>query len=390
MGLQFVQLRCRSATRWPTDARLDAIAGDASKPGKRHRHCAKQRRDAMAPPVLQMAFSAAGRAARPLQPVAVGLRGNDRSLNTRQKLLRFGQASIPGQQYRQDLPAGRSLSDRCSGSGHHPPSQSTATPIASPFPRSAIDPTDRTACAAIPQSLDTPVFQNTDGSVALWDMNGTSVIGGGLVASDPGPTWHIKGMGDFFGDGNTDIVLQNDDGSVAVWDMNGTSVIGGGLVAADPGPTWHIKGTGDFFGDGNTDIVLQNDDGSVALWDMNGTNIVGGGEVANNPGTSWNVLDNIMQFIYSASANETLTATPMTPDEFVFISFAAGSHTIDGFNPLQDMIEFSKAQFASFSDVQAATSAVSGGAMINLGNGSSLLLAGINPASLHTSDFALA
>src|ERR1700722_19413209 len=91
MGLQFVQLRCRSATRWPTDARLDAIAGDASKPGKRHRHRAKRRRYAMAPPVLQMAFSAAGRAARPLQPVAVGLRRNDRSLNARQKLLRFGQ-----------------------------------------------------------------------------------------------------------------------------------------------------------------------------------------------------------------------------------------------------------------------------------------------------------
>ena len=91
MGLQFVQLRCRSATRWPTDARLDAIAGDASKPGKRHRHCAKRRRYAMAPPVLQMAFSAAGRAARPLPPVAVGLRRNDRSLNARQKLLRFGQ-----------------------------------------------------------------------------------------------------------------------------------------------------------------------------------------------------------------------------------------------------------------------------------------------------------
>ena len=45
----------------------------------------------MAPPVLQMAFSAAGRAARPLQPVASGLRRNDRSLNAGQKLLRFGQ-----------------------------------------------------------------------------------------------------------------------------------------------------------------------------------------------------------------------------------------------------------------------------------------------------------
>jgi hypothetical protein len=234
------------------------------------------------------------------------------------------------------------------------------------------------------------VLQNTDGSVALWDVSGTSVIGGGLAASDPGPTWHVVGTGDFFGDGNTDIVLQNTDGSVALWDMQGNSIVGGGLVASNPGTAWHVKGTGSFFGDGNTDIILQNDNGSVALWDMQGTNIVGGGEVANNPGTAWNVLDNIMQFIYSASANETLTATPMTPDEFVFTSVAAGSHTIDGFNPLQDMIEFSKAQFASFTDVQAATSAVSGGAVINLGHGSSLLLSGADPGSLHASNFALA
>ena len=46
--------------------------------------------------------------------------------------------------YHQDLLTGRSLSDRCSGSGHHRRSQSTATPIASAFPQPAIDPTDRT------------------------------------------------------------------------------------------------------------------------------------------------------------------------------------------------------------------------------------------------------
>ena len=82
----------------------------------------------------------------------------------------------------------------------------------------------------------------------------------------------------------------------------------------------------------NTDIVLQNDGGSVALWDMRGTSIVGGGLVT-NPGTAWSVVDNNMQFIYSTSANETLVATPATPDEFVFSSFAAGSSTIDRIQP---------------------------------------------------------
>ena len=40
------------------------------------------------------------------------------------------------------------------------------------------------------------VFQNDNGSVALWNMSGTNIVGGGLVASEPGPTWHIKGTGD--------------------------------------------------------------------------------------------------------------------------------------------------------------------------------------------------
>ena len=137
----------------PTDRECPENGGmtTASKPGKRHCHRAKQRRDVVPPPVLQVAMGCSGRAARPAaenvrlfphkptahverSPVAASLRAR----------------SIPAQQYRQHLPAGRSLSDLCSGSGHHPPSQSTATPIASPFPRSAIDPTDRTLCVVIP------------------------------------------------------------------------------------------------------------------------------------------------------------------------------------------------------------------------------------------------
>ena len=231
------------------------------------------------------------------------------------------------------------------------------------------------------------VMQNDDGSVVLWDMSGTNIVNGGLVAG-PGPTWHVKGTGDFFRDGHTDLVMQNDDGSVVLWDMSGTNIVNGGLVAG-PGPTWHVKGTGDFFSDGHTAIAMQNDNGSVVLWDMSGTNIINAGLVG-NPGASWNVLDDNMRFIYSTLANETLAATPATPDEFVFTSFAVGSHTISGFNSTQDMIELSKAQFPSFTDVQAATSAISGGAMINLGKGSSLLLPGIDAGSLHASNFALA
>lgn len=106
--------------------------------------------------------------------------------------------------------------------------------------------------------------------------------------------------------------------------------------------------------------------------------------------SSGSAFDDNLQFIYSTSAGETLAAAAPTPDEFVFTSFAAGPHTITGFNPTQDVIEFSKAQFAAIANVEAATTAMAGGAMINLGNGSELLLPGVDPTSLQASNFALA
>jgi hypothetical protein len=57
---------------------------------------------------------------------------------------------------------------------------------------------------------------------------------------------------------------------------------------------------------------------------------------------------------------------------------------------VQDVIEFTKGQFASFTDVQAATSAIAGGAMITLGNGSLLLLPGVDAGSPRAGNFALA
>ena len=233
----------------------------------------------------------------------------------------------------------------------------------------------------------TILFQNDNGAVAMWDMSGTNFVDAGVVAANPGPTWHIKGTGDFYGDGNTDILWQNDNGSVALWDMSGTNIIAAAVVNSAPGPTWHVEGTGDYNGDGKTDIMFQNDNGSVAVWEMNGTNIAGGGLVG-NPGTGWSVSNDQMQFIQDSSAN--LTASAVSQDEFVFLNPLAGASTISGFNPVQDIIELNAAKFATFADVQAATTTVAGGAMINLGNGSSLSLPGVNPASLHASDFSLA
>ena len=139
------------------------------------------------------------------------------------------------------------------------------------------------------------LWQNaSNGQAAIWEMNGTNVIGGGLVGPNPGPSWKAVGTGDFNGDGHSDILWQNTDGQAAIWEMNGLTQIPGGsaLVGPNPGPDWKVVGTGDFNGDGHSDILWQNANGQAAIWEMNGLNQVAGGSglVGPNPGPDWKAV----------------------------------------------------------------------------------------------------
>jgi len=132
------------------------------------------------------------------------------------------------------------------------------------------------------------LWQNNDGTPVIWTMNGTTVLSGGVAGFNPGSAWHVVGSGDFNGDGYGDILWQNTDGTPAVWLMNGTTLISGASLS-NPGTSWHVIGAGDFDGDGKSDILWQNDNGTAAVWLMNGTSFVSGSGVGTNPGTSWHV-----------------------------------------------------------------------------------------------------
>jgi hypothetical protein len=134
------------------------------------------------------------------------------------------------------------------------------------------------------------LWQHADGTIAEWFMDGANLISGASVAFNPGSTWHAVGTGDFNGDGKADILWQNADGTPAVWLMNGLNILQGANVGFNPGPTWHVIGAGDFNGDGKSDILWQNKDGTVAEWLMNGTSLVSGASVALNPGSTWHAI----------------------------------------------------------------------------------------------------
>jgi uncharacterized repeat protein (TIGR01451 family) len=111
-----------------------------------------------------------------------------------------------------------------------------------------------------------------------------------LVQFSPWPTgelplWKIAGIGDFNGDGDSDIIWQHDSNNLAsMWINDETDVLtvgqlgsGGTLpVGAPPvfpyGPFgFDIKAIGDVNADGKDDVISQQVNGDVVIWQMDGT-----------------------------------------------------------------------------------------------------------------------
>jgi hypothetical protein len=129
------------------------------------------------------------------------------------------------------------------------------------------------------------LWHDTSGNLAIWEMNGTSILNSNSAGLGAVSTaWTIAGVGDFNGDGMADILWRNTTtGDVAIWFMNGTTILnssaaGVGNVATN----WSVVGVGDFNGDGKADILWQNNNnGNLAIYLMNGTTISSAATFAN-------------------------------------------------------------------------------------------------------------
>ncbi len=120
------------------------------------------------------------------------------------------------------------------------------------------------------------VWQHAGGWLAVWYMNGASMVGGQFLNSGQpaAPGWQIVGAADFNGDGNADLMWQHTDGWLAVWYMSGPTLLSAQLLNPSriSGNDWKIVGVGDFNADGKPDLVWQHRDGWLSLWYMSGTN----------------------------------------------------------------------------------------------------------------------
>jgi len=119
------------------------------------------------------------------------------------------------------------------------------------------------------------VWENVNGQVYAWFMNGLSLTGGAYLSPDStDPEWTVVGTSDLTGDGKPDLLWQHQQtGQVEIFAMDGAAKIGDQMIGMAPNTPWRIAGTGDFNNDGKADIIWQNvSAGTMYIWFMASAN----------------------------------------------------------------------------------------------------------------------
>ncbi len=96
------------------------------------------------------------------------------------------------------------------------------------------------------------LLRNTNGSLGEWMMNGSQIEFAEPVtfqgtAVSLNSSWTLAAIGDFNGDGKADLVWENSNGALAEWTMNGVAITSANSVTSQGQPVsptgWHVLAT---------------------------------------------------------------------------------------------------------------------------------------------------
>ncbi|OYY73043.1 VCBS repeat-containing protein, partial [Sphingomonas sp. 28-63-12] len=142
------------------------------------------------------------------------------------------------------------------------------------------------------------LWRSSTGTITDWlgTANGSFQVNDANSTTSAPLDWNVAGTGDFNGDGRSDIVWRRVNGELSDWlgQPNGGFVSNGSVAGAVVETRWTITGVGDFNGDGRSDLLWRSTSGELVDW----LGRPDGGFSDNTPnayyqvGTEWQVVGN--------------------------------------------------------------------------------------------------
>jgi hypothetical protein len=136
------------------------------------------------------------------------------------------------------------------------------------------------------------VWRNSiTGQVSIWTSTGVGFTADALTEAGVGPEWALAGIGDFQGDGYSDLIWRRTEGTFGTF----TQWRGGpgGFTKnyydafGRPGGDWSVSQVGDFDGDGRSDLLFRDTVGTAAVWRSTGDGFAADAQVLRGVGSEW-------------------------------------------------------------------------------------------------------
>ena len=114
------------------------------------------------------------------------------------------------------------------------------------------------------KATDDVYIVSSDNIIGAWVTGNDGKVSGWETVGSFDDKTQILGLGDFNGNGQSDVLLRNSNGAVGCYFTSGSSA--GWNYFQSLGNEWSLAAIGDFNGDGIDDVVLKHDAGFAGCW----------------------------------------------------------------------------------------------------------------------------